>query len=373
MADDTGGEKTLPASAQKIRRAREKGNIAKSQDLGSGLALMTALFAMFVFGGHSLRSLVAAGTFYFGNLHEVSPANEPVQTMAMQALYFVASAALPFSIVMVVVGFSFNVMQVGVLFTAKPMQPKFNRLNPISGAKRFASLRSLMELAKSLSKLGVVAVIVWFSMRGRLPDFIGLMTLSPAALVSATAAMIVTLWWRIALAMILIGLIDFAYQRWQHGQDLRMTHQEVKQETKELEGDPNIKRRVRQLQRQIATQRMMSGVPEADVIITNPTMYAVALRYDLATMASPVVIAKGMRLVAERIREIGVENGVPIVQKPELARALYRAVEIGDPISEDLFRAVAEVLSFVYSIDRRAEKIRERRDMINPAQAPVSA
>ncbi len=187
-----------------------------------------------------------------------------------------------------------------------------------------------------------------------------MITLPPQGLVIAMAGLIVAVWWRVVLAMLAIGLADYGFQYWQRERDLRMTHQEMKEEMREMEGDPKIKRRVRQLQRQMAMQRMMAEVPTADVVVTNPTHYAVALRYDLEGMGAPQVIAKGMRLLAARIREIAVAHDVPIVQKPELARLLYKSVEVGDQIPEDMFRAVAEVLSYVYQIDRRAEKRRAR-------------
>ncbi len=197
-------------------------------------------------------------------------------------------------------------------------------------------------------------------MRNRIEEFVLLMALTPQALLPAVASLVVAIWWRIAVAMFVLGLVDLAFQRWQHERELRMTRKEAEQETKELEGDPHVKRRIRQVQRPLAMQRMMREVPEAEVIVTNPTTYAVALRYAPQTMAAPVVIAKGMRLVAGRIREIGQQNNVPIVQNPELARTLYRTLDVGQPIPEVLFQAVAEVLSYVYSIDRRAEKMRER-------------
>ncbi len=361
MAEDTGGEKTLPASGRKIQRAREEGNIAKSQDLTSGLSLALALLALLILGRQMTVVLLDSFQYYLGNAPELTPERIPAQALAWSAVYRMGLCALPFMAVMVVGGLLVNFGQVGFLLTGKPMQPKLSRLDPISGFKKFTSLRSLVELVKSLFKLGIVSVIVYFTFRARLNDVVMLMGLEPLGLLSAVAQLIATVWWRIALAMIILGIFDYGYQRWQHLQELRMTHQEAKEEMKELEGDPHIKRRVRQLQRQIASQRMMADVPTADVIITNPTHYAVALRYDMGHMDSPVVVAKGQRLVAQRIREIGEEHRVPIVQNPPLARTLFRTADVGDAIPASLFRAVAEVLSFVYRIDQRAEKVRERQ------------
>jgi flagellar biosynthetic protein FlhB len=243
---------------------------------------------------------------------------------------------------MVFAGAGVTVGQIGFLFTTKPLAPKLDRINPISGFGRIFSMRSLVELFKSLAKLTFISYVVLAYLRNEVDTIILLMHQDPLDALGPISALVIGVWWRIAMVMLVLGMIDYAYQWWQHEQDLRMTTQEARQEAKELEGDPHIKRRVRQLQRQIASQRMMAAVPEADVVITNPTHYAVALRYDAENMNAPIVVAKGMRLVAQRIREIAVENRVPIVQKPPLARELHRLVEVNNPVPEGLFVAVAE-------------------------------
>lgn len=369
MAEESGGEKSLPASQQKIQRAREDGNIAKSQDLSSGIALAVALLGMVLFGPSIMDTLLGAGRYYLHNAPDLTPDKQSLVGIATGALWVVALCTLPIALLLVVTGVLTNLFQVGLLLTAKPLTPKFSRLNPISGLQRFVTLRSLVDLVKSILKLVLVVLVVWIALRNRVDEIVMLMSLTPMGILKGVSGLVFSVWWRIAAVMILLGLFDFGYQRWQHLQDLRMTHQEVRQESKELEGDPHIKRRVRQLQRQMATQRMMKDVPQADVIITNPIRFAVALRYDMAEMETPIVVAKGARKVAERIREIATENNVPIVQKPELARALYKSIEVGDRIPENLYRAVAEVLSFVYGIDRRRDKIRERETAWHTAEA----
>lgn len=371
MAEDTGGEKILPASQQKKRRAREEGNVAKSQDLNSAATLAAALLAMWVLGMHMLTTMASSGRYYLSALLDLGPERMPMQALAVRVLSDITLCVAPFMAVMMVTGLASNLAQVGFLATAKPLTPKLEKLNFITGFKKFFALRSLVELIKSLLKLAIVGTLAWMAIRARIDEFPLLMTLSPAALIYAVAGMVFSVWWRIVLAMLAIGILDYGYQWWQHERDLRMTRQEAKEEAKEMEGDPQIKRRIRQLQRQIAMQRMMTDVPKADVIITNPTEYAVALRYDLTAMSAPVIVAKGARLLAQRIRDLGVENDVPIVQKPELARTLYRTLDVGQSIPENLFHAVAEVLSFVYRIDRRAEKMREREMAWNEPRAAV--
>jgi flagellar biosynthesis protein FlhB len=198
------------------------------------------------------------------------------------------------------------------------------------------------------------------TLRGRMPEMFMLMNESvpDAALVVWT--LLASVWWRIALAILFLGILDFGFQKWQHGQDLRMTEQEMRDELKQYEGNPQIKQRIRGIQRQMSMNRMMAEIPEADVVITNPTTYAVALRFKPNEMDAPIVIAKGTRLIAERIRDLAIEHNVPIVERPPLARALYRTIEVGQAVPEDLFRAVAEVLAYIYEIEQREDKIRER-------------
>lgn len=360
MAEDTGGEKTLPASPMKLQRARDDGNIARSQDLSSAMALTVALAALVLLSSLQLQRILELGRFYIGGADLLALDHTPISALAWRALYDLAVCVGPFMAAMLLSGIVLNYFQVGVLFTTKPLQPKFDRLNPISGMQRFISIRTFAELIKSLAKLAVITLLAWLAVHNRIEEFVALMGMTPLSLLPAVGDLVFTIWWRVAAAMIVIGLADLAFQRWQHGRDLRMTQQEARQETRELEGNPQIKRRVRQIQRQLATQRMMAEVPRADVIITNPTHYAVALLYDASRMQAPVVLAKGERLIAQRIRELGVEHRVPIIEKPQLARTLFRSVEVNMSIPENLFRAVAEILSFVYRIDQRAEKRRER-------------
>jgi len=267
---------------------------------------------------------------------------------------------LPFMVIMILGGVAVNVLQVGIMITGKPLTPKLQNVNPLSGLRNLFNLQALVKLLRSVILITVVVYIVWLTVRSRMGDIVSLMDLTPRALAPAVGGLVFTIWWRCVLAMLVIGALDYAFQYWQHERRLMMTHREAQEELKQFEGDPQIRRRIRQVQRQIAMQRMMANVPTADVVITNPTRYAVALRYDVDAAMAPVVVAKGARLVAERIRDLAVEHDVPIVQKPELARTLYRTLEVNEPVPERLFRAVAEILAYVYRIDRRAEKIRER-------------
>ena len=363
MAEDSGGEKILPPSPRKLQRAREEGNVARSTDLSSAFGLTVALLALFFLGPMMMRVMMSATEHYFSHITFFDVSRDGVQSMTIEMLYFLGQTMLPFMTVMALVAAVVNFTQIGPLLSAKALQPKFSRINPITGMKRFVSLRMFVELIKSFIKIIIICVIVYFATRDRWEAFIVLMELTPEGILIGVSDLIIDVWWRIALAMILVAILDYAYQRWQFMRDQRMTRREAQDEAKELEGDPHVKQRIRQLQRQMATQRMLSEVPEADVVITNPTRFAIALRYDQGNMAAPKVVAKGQRLMAQRIRDLAEENNVPIVQRPPLARALYKSVEIGHWVPESLFKAVAEVLAYVYQIDRRVEKMKERDEL----------
>jgi len=371
MPDDTAGEKILPPSPRKLQRAREEGNVARSSDLSATAGLLVGLLAMVMLAPLMFNELLNATAYYFGNASWFTVDITTIQWLTMTTAYFMGFATVPFMAVMLITGILINILQVGPLFAGKALQPKFSRINPIAGIKRLFSLRALVELIKSILKTTIILVIVYFTMRNQWEAFIVLMELTPQAILRVVSELVVDIWWRVALAMLALAGLDLAYQRWQFMQDQRMTRRESSDEAKELEGDPRIKQRVRQLQRQMATQRMLAEVPEAEVIVTNPTHYAVALRYDEDNMDAPVVVAKGARLVAERIRDIAIENNVPIVQRPDLARTLYSTAEVGDTIPESMFRAVAEVLAYVYQIDQRAAKRRKRQNVMRAAEHAV--
>ncbi len=361
MADQPAGEKSLPASARKLQTARERGNVARSGDLTSGALMLAAGLALTVLGPAAFAQMLAMTGHYFSELDPRILTTDDLQPMTIKALLLMAPAALPLMFVLMSIGVLLNVSQFGFVFSGQALQPKFERMNPIKGFQRLFSLRSFVELIKAIVKFAAISVVVWVGVGDRLPAIFALMQSGVWGAAIGTWDLVWAVWWRIGLTMVAIGVLDFAFQRWQYLQDQRMTRQEAMEELRQLEGDPRIKQRIRQIQRQMAMKRMMADVPTADVVITNPTTFAVALRYEANRMQAPRVVAKGMRLVAERIRDVAQENEVPIVERPELARALFRQAEIGAFVPEELFRTVAEVLAYVYQIDRRAEKIEERR------------
>lgn len=372
MADDSAGEKILPASARKKSRLREEGTVPRSSDLNAAWSLAVALLALYFAGPAMFADLVEMTRFYLGSLSFLAAEDWTAPGLTVTVLQHLAAALIPFMIVMLAAAVFINFLQVGPLYAPKAVQPKWSRIDPIAGLKRVFGVRSLIELVKSVLKLGLIGSVAWMTLSSRWEGLIVLMELTPWGATLAITELVFAVWWRVAALMLFLALIDLGYQRWQFERDQRMTRREAADEAKEMEGDPRVKQRIRQIQRQIATQRMLAAVPEADVIVTNPIRYAVALRYDDAGMEAPVVIAKGARILAKRIRDIAQEHDVPIVQRPPLARALYQSVDVGRSIPENLFRAVAEVLAYVYQIDKRAEK-RNARAKTLQAAGPIGA
>ena len=248
------------------------------------------------------------------------------------------------------VGFIANVMQVGFQISTEAMALKLSKLNPISGMKRFVSLKSLVEIVKSIIKIFFIGGIAYLLVEGEIKAFPVLVHQEVGQILVFIARVAIKICFFVCLAMILLAVLDYIYQRWQYEQDLKMTKQEVKDESKQTYGDPQVKARIRSVQMEMARRRMMDAVPEADVVITNPTHLAIALKFDAREMIAPRVLAKGSGHIAQRIREIAAENKIPLFEQKPLAQALYKMVEIGDYIPPELYRAVAEVLAYVYRL-----------------------
>ncbi|MEK7375973.1 MAG: EscU/YscU/HrcU family type III secretion system export apparatus switch protein, partial [Candidatus Margulisiibacteriota bacterium] len=267
-------------------------------------------------------------------------------------------ALIPLFAVAFIIAFAAEAFQTGFASSTEPLSPKLERINPLEGFKRMFSLQGFVELIKSLLKVFIVFWITWSAAKDDLTGVIALMDAHPwqAVLLGGTIAYNIAI--RVGVFYIMIAGLDYLYKKWEYMKNLRMTKQEVKEEYKRLEGDPMIKQRIRELQRQVAYQRMMSAVPGADVVVTNPTHLAVALLYDASKMKSPTVVAKGQMLVAEEIKKIAEDHYVPVVENEVLARAIYKSTKIGSEVSGEMYQAVAEILAFVYKLkkDRKQKK-----------------
>jgi flagellar biosynthetic protein FlhB len=360
MPEEPAGERTEPASTRKREQTRRKGRVAKSQDLNSTIVLVALLFAFYVAGGNAFGELYRVFQFHLATACTTQLTSSTMGIVLMNVLIPLSKIVLPFMLIALVSGVLGNVLQFGVLVSAEPLNPNLEKLNPFEGWSKFFSLKSFVDLIKSIIKLVLIGTIAYTTIRGAMPRLVLLTTTEPGPIAREMMLLCFQLAARAALAMLLLSLLDYGYQRWEFERSIRMTRQELREELRELEGDPHIRGRIRSIRRQMALQRMMAEVPSADVVITNPFHIAVALRYDISKMNAPTVVAKGARLLAERIKQIAAENSVPVVEKRALAQLLYKSVEVGQEIPENLYQVVAEVLAYVYQIDRRAEKVRER-------------
>ena len=362
-----GGEKTESATPRRRDDARKKGQVAKSTELAQTFVLMGLLFGLHSFGTGASR---AVRTFFENTFRHLDVVQlDPTLVMregAVMVLTLVRSVG-PLAATAFFLGVFANVAQTGPMWAFEALRPDFNRLNPINGAKRFVSAQGIVQLVKSLYKIGLISYIAYITIRAGFPQLAMLSRMEIPQAVALIGDLVYHLAIRVTGTMLVLSAIDYGYQRYQHEKSLKMSKEEVKQEHKGSEGSPQLKARIRAKQREMSKKRMMEEVPTADVIITNPTHFAVALRYDPAKGSAPLVVAKGADLMAARIRELARENDVPIVENPPLARAIFKQVEIGREIPGELYEAVAEVLAFVYQINQRR---RERAGFDRPAQRP---
>ena len=274
-------------------------------------------------------------------------------TLSGEILSIILPAFAPFAAVIIFTGIFASVLQVGVQITFKAISPKFNKISPLTGLKRLFSSQSLADFLKSMAKLIIVGFVGYLTYIDKITELNGLSVSTPESILIYNFTVVAEVAGKIVLALVAIAIFDYFYQRWHHEQQLMMTKQEVKDETKQTEGDPQLKARIRQIQREMSNARMMQEVPKADAVIVNPTHFSVAILYDRDVMSAPEVIAKGADHLALRMRTVARENNVPILERPELARDLYANVEIGDDIPERFYKAIAEILAFVYRLRKR--------------------
>ncbi len=342
------GEKTEKATPRKRQKAREKGQVFRSNDLNSALILI-AVFAVIFFGFSYMLDSVQGFTREYLNGRLIQDVNVvTAQAILFESVFLLSKVVIPILAVAALAGLAGNLMQVGFLFSTEPLTIKLERLNPVEGFKRIFSKRAMVEFVKSILKLGLTAGIVFHVISKNIGLFPLMMDMEIAQSIKNLLNLIFEMAMKIGVALLALGILDYLYQRWEHEKSLMMTKQEVKEEYKQTEGDPQIRARQRQKQREMAMRRMMAEVPKADVVITNPTHYAVALRYEADYMDAPMVVAKGLDFMAQRIKKVAQESGVTIVENQELARNLYYICDLGDVIPESLYQAVAQVLAFVY-------------------------
>jgi flagellar biosynthetic protein FlhB len=370
MAEESGQEKTEEPTGKRLQDAREKGQVPRSRELTTVTVLLASAVSLFFIGGNIVADLgdVMTDSFTLSRQQLFDPLAmiyhfiHTIETMAFDLGMFLAVTVIAALAAPALIG--------GWNFSTQAMAPKPDRLDPLKGMKRIFGPQGLVELAKALGKfilIGAISTAILWSIRDQL------LTLGRQEVNVAMADLgYLTLWVFLAItaSLILIALIDVPFQLWNHKRQLRMTKQEVKEEMKNAEGSPEVKGRIRRMQVQLSQQRMMQDIPSADVVITNPTHYAVALKYDQTKSGAPVVVAKGADLISQQIRLVAENNDVPILAAPPLTRAVYYATEIGDEIPSGLYIAVAQVLAFVFQL-RRYHKQGGNKPHLNPEDLPI--
>ncbi len=352
--DGEGGEKTEPATAKKLRDAREEGKVAKSKELTSAFDLIVLFLVLKVFisfvGGRmlSLFSSIYNKIPEFVKINSKQLSSQAVNSFVTDLVLKWLVIVAPFFICGVVITILISIIQVGWKITTKPMEPKLSKFNPINGFKRIFSKDSLFELVKSIIKIVLIVYIAYTSIKDHASQLFILYDLTLSQAVGLVGGIILDTGLKISIVYLIVGVADYAFQRHKFNEDMKMTKQEVKDEFKNTEGDPTVKGQQRKRMQEASQRRMMQDVPQADVVITNPTHFAVALKYDADKSTAPIVVAKGEDFLAQKIKEIARENSVEIVENKPLARMLYANVEIGAEIPPELYQAVAEVLAMVY-------------------------
>ncbi|OGR20697.1 MAG: flagellar biosynthesis protein FlhB [Desulfobacula sp. RIFOXYA12_FULL_46_16] len=352
MAEDSesGGEKTEDASSRKLSKSREEGQVAKSVEIPSVFVLLTGAIALYFSAFNIYHNLM--GVLQFNLDFKKIPLLTQLEVVRLLAYHTekIILMCIPVMGAIVLAAMMSNLAQVGFTISWKSLEPKLSRLDPINGFKQKFTSRAVVELLKTLIKVGVISMVAYNAIKAELVPITFLYDTSVGYILLYMLKVSFWIFVKVCLFMLVVALLDYAYQKWKFLEEQKMTKKEVKDETKQTEGDPLVKSRIRQLQHQAARKRMMADVPRADVVVTNPTRLAVALKYDGKTMDAPKVLAKGAGPVAENIRRIARENDIPLVEDKQLARNLYSSVDIGGEVPTELYQAVAELLAYVYKL-----------------------
>lgn len=351
MEEQDKEQKTEEATSKRLQETEEKGNFAHSREMTSAFILLMATLAFMMSGSFATRRMMGAWHHLISQSHSVMLTIEEVRRLLGWVGDTLLSILGPILVSILLGGLLANLIQTGGLkFSAHPLAPQFNKINPLTGLKRIFSKNAAMELFKSIIKIGLISWIAYLVIKGRFDEIPGLMGFSVGQILTFVGEVTLEILGKVLLLIIFLAVIDYSFQKFTYLENLRMTKQEVKDEKKDTEGNPQLKQRIRSVQLEMMRKRMMAAVPEADVVVTNPTHLSIAIKYDRNKHEAPVVVAKGQGEVALRIREIAQEHGVPLVEDRPLARLLYKSVEIGQVIPTHLYKAVAEILAYVYRL-----------------------
>jgi len=353
---DDMGERTEAPTPKALQSAREKGQVPKSQDLSGAVLMLGGVIALMILApmiGDMFQRMLR--TMLGGNISVDQLSTASIQATSTVAIYEVMRVMLPVLLIVMVIAYGSQFMQVGFLISADPIQPKFSKLSPLGGIKRIYGKKGLAKAIINTLKLTLLILVSILVIRSQIDTISTLPMLTAVMATTAILRMIITIAFILIIILLMLAVIDYIFQRWQHTQDNRMTKQQVKDERRTMEGDPQLKGKRMQMAREIVMQQMAHQVPQADVIVTNPTHFSVAIKYESDGMGAPKVTVKGADLMALRIRQIARTHKIPIVERPPLARALYWGVKAGQEISAEHYEAVAELLAYVYRLEGKAE------------------
>jgi flagellar biosynthesis protein FlhB len=354
---DEFGEKTEEPSSYRIEEFRKRGEVASSKEITSVLMLVGNFLVLSMGLLYIFESMEEYVTWLYALNFQSSFTPEFLSDIGSKTMMVALKCTGPIFLVSVIIGVIAQISQIGFLWAPEVLEPKFERLNPLEGFKKIFSVRGLVETAKSILKFSIIIGIVYFYLKSKIPGFKGFFQMEILQSFLYGKSMIVTLAMLILMGLSVIAILDLAYQKFSYKNKIKQTREQAKREQKEHEGNPEIKQRIRNIQKEAARRRMIQDVKKADVVVTNPTHYAVALKYDSKVMVSPKVVGKGADLLALRIRRTAKENDVPVVENIQLARNLYNSVKVGESVPRDLYKAVAEVLAFVYKLKRRQKEL----------------
>ncbi|MBU3159026.1 fused FliR family export protein/FlhB family type III secretion system protein [Clostridium frigoris] len=347
------GEKTEEATPKKKSESKKKGQVAKSKELSSTTTLLTVTILMVTLGAYTLDNLKGILILFLNNYLNFTLTEYTFKTVLLVSLMKFAILILPIVVPIMIMGIVASLMQSGFIFTGEPLKPDLKKLDPISGFKKMFSMRSVVDLMKNLAIVTVISIIAYKFVKNNYMQIMTYGSLKIEAILAAFGSLVVDIFFKIALFMLIISIIDFAYQKYKHNKELKMSMQEIKEEYKQQEGDPQIKSKIRQKQREMASGRMMQDVPDATVVITNPTHLAIAIKYEQGGDGAPIVVAIGADNVAIKIKEIASENDIPIIENKPLARLIYKELDVGSEIPADMYQAVAEILALVYKLKKK--------------------
>ncbi len=358
MAENQDGqEKSEQATSKKLTESRGEGQVPKSQEINSLAVFTTGLLVLFYTRTYIGEKLWELTTYVFSSLDTLELSRNLLSMYMVKGMMFLVSIIFPILLSILLISLVVGYGQVGFQITPKALQPKFSKINPVKGFKNsFLSTRPLFELLKSVVKLLAIGGFSYFILEDMIISSVGLVNFTITEIVDYMLDNAVSFLWKVSLVYTVIAFADFVYQKRKHIKDQMMTKQEVKEENKQTEGDPQIKGQIKAKQREIAMSRMLQDVPEADVVITNPTHFAIALKYDMGNTTAPKVVAKGMDHMAQKIKEIAKENNVPLHEDVQLARALYKSCDVGREIPDDMFKAVAQILAYIFKLKNEKKR-----------------